>query len=85
MSQRKIGDKVKVSSYNDNENYDDFRNKVLIITHVTTSTDNDIRYSKEMGGSLYDFEDEDGNEIPCALYDYELERIWIMTQTEIKN
>lgn len=30
----KIGDKVKVSPSNDNDNYDDFRDKVLIVTHA---------------------------------------------------
>ena len=71
----KIGDKVKVSSYNDNENYDDFRNKVLIITHVATSTQEHQGFDEGIGGdeALYDFKDEDGNEIPCSLYDYELE------------
>ena len=68
------GDKVKVSSYNDNENYDDFRNKVLIITHVATSREEHQGYDEGVSpDALYDFEDEDGNEIPCSLYDYELE------------
>ena len=70
----KIGDKVKVSSYNDNENYEDFKDKVLIITHVATSTDDHPGYDESIQGeSLYDFKDEDGNEISCSLYDYELE------------
>jgi len=70
----KIGDKVKVSSDNDNENYDEFRNKVLIITHVTTSAQEHQAFDEGLSGQgLYDFKDEDGNDIPCSLYDYELE------------
>lgn len=34
---KSIGQRVKVSPENDNENYDSFRNKVLIITHVAKS------------------------------------------------
>ncbi len=69
-----IGNKVKVSSYNDNENYNDFRNKVLIITHVTTSAQEHQAFDEGLRGQgLYDFKDEDGNEIPYSLYDYELE------------
>ena len=70
----KIGDKVKVSSYNDNENYDDFRDKVLIITHVATSTKDHPGYDEGVSpDALYDFKDENGNNIPLSLYDYELE------------
>jgi len=70
----KIGDKVKVSSENDNENYDDFRNKVLIITHIATSTQEHPGYDEGVSpDALYDFKAEDGNEIPFSLYDYELE------------
>ena len=30
-----IGDKVKVNTHNDNENYNDFRDKILVITHTS--------------------------------------------------
>jgi len=75
MTERKIGDKVKVSSYNDNENYNDFRNKVLIITHIATSTKDHVGYDEGIGNNeaLFDFKDEDGNQIPFSLYEYELE------------
>jgi len=72
----KIGDKVKVSQDNDNDNYDSFRNKVLIITNVTTSAEEHQAFDDGLRGQgLYDFKDEDGNEIPCSLYDYELEKV----------
>jgi len=69
----KVDDKVKVSNDNDNENYDEFRDKVLIITHA------------DVGGVGYDmavypqqlmcFETVEGEEIPFSLYEYEIESI----------
>lgn len=70
----KIGDKVKVAHFNDNENYNAFRNKVLIIDGVTRNTDEHFGYDEGMGDEyLYNLTDLDGNLINCALYDYELE------------
>lgn len=73
MGMYKIGQRVKVSNENDNENYDSFRDKVLIITNA------------EVGGrgyddgmlpqKLMDFKTEDGDEIPFSLYEYEIEII----------
>ncbi len=72
----KIGDYVMVASDNDNENYDGFRDKTLIITHVATSTKDHPGYDDIMEGMpLYDLKDEEGNEIPCSLYEYELEGV----------
>lgn len=69
----KIGDKVKVSPSNDNDNYDDFRDKVLIVTHA------------EVGGRGYDnglypeqlmcFKTEDGEDVPFSLYEYEIVKL----------
>ena len=69
----KVGQKVKVSNENDNDNYDSFRDKVLIITHA------------EVGGSGYDnpmypeklmcFKTEAGEEVPFSLYEYEVEAV----------
>ena len=69
----KVGQKVKVSNKNDNDNYDSFRDKVLIITHA------------EVGGSGYDnsmypeklmcFKTEDGEEVPFSLYEYEVKAV----------
>lgn len=70
---RKIGSKAKVSKENDNDNYNDFRNKVLIITHVARNTKEHPGYDTSMNGmALYDFKDKHGNEIPFSLYEYEL-------------
>ena len=67
----KVGDKVKVSSENDNNSYNEFREKTLVITDA------------EVGGVAYDmavypqklmcFETIDGEEIPFSLYEYEIE------------
>lgn len=73
MSKYKVGSKVKVSPENDNESYDKFRNKVLIVTHVATNEKQHPGFDSGMKGeALYDFEDEAGEEIPCSLYDYEI-------------
>lgn len=71
----RIGTKVMVASNNDNENYDDFRGKVLIITGISTSTKDHPGYDEGMKGMpLYDLKTEDGEEINCCLYEYELEK-----------
>ena len=68
----KIGDKVKVSKNNDNENYNDFRDKVLIITHADNKG---LGYDPGMyPQGLYSFETENGEEVGFSLYDYELQR-----------
>ena len=72
----KIGDKVKVSSDNDNDCYDEFRNKTLIITHVAHDISEHPGYDSGVSPAcLYDLKDESGNEIYCSLYDYELEAV----------
>ena len=68
-----VGQKVKISSSNDNENYDSFRGEVLVIV------------DSEVGGRGYDdsmypqrlmsFETEEGEEVPFSLYEYEVESI----------
>lgn len=70
-----VGDRVKISEYNDNENYNEFRGKLLIITHVATNQDEHPGYDDSMGGEgLYELMvDETGEEVPFSLYDYELE------------
>ena len=65
----KVGDKVKIASDNDNENYDKFRGKTLIVTHVAKNTDEHRGYDDSMEGmALYDFRG-----VPFSLYEYELE------------
>lgn len=67
-----IGDRVKVSSEEDNENYDSFRNKVLIVDHVATNKNEHPGYDSGVGGGLYDFRTEDGKYVNFSLYAYEL-------------
>ncbi len=68
-----LGDKVRVSSENDNEGYDDFRNEILIITYVATSRDEHFGFDEGVGQALYELETLDGKPIGSSLYDYELE------------
>jgi hypothetical protein len=71
-----IGDKVKIAIDNDNENYDSFRDKILIIESVATNKDEHCYYDESMNGMpLYEFKDKDGNDIPFALYEYEIEGV----------
>ncbi|ALA07305.1 hypothetical protein SECTIM467_181 [Brevibacillus phage SecTim467] len=69
-----IGDRVRVSSENDNKNYDSFRDKVLIVTDVASSREEHQGYDDSADGmALYSFETEDGEEVSCSLYEHELE------------
>jgi hypothetical protein len=72
----RIGTKVKVSSDNDNECYNSFRDKILKITHIARNTEEHPGYDNSMEGmALYDLKEaKTGKEIPCSLYEYELER-----------
>jgi len=70
----RIGDKVKVSSENDNDNYDSFRDKVLIVENIATSENDTCAYDSSMNGmQLMDFTTEQGEEVPFSLYEYEVE------------
>lgn len=72
----KKGQKVKVKRDNDNETYDSFRDKILIVSGVFKNDKDHPGY--DMGlfpERLYEFVDEEGNDIPFALYEYELEKI----------
>jgi hypothetical protein len=74
MKNNLIGKKVKVIS--DNEYYDSFRKKTLVITHVAYSTEDHPGYDDSIPGeALCDFKDLKGNTIPCSLYEYEFELI----------
>ena len=65
----KVGDKVKVAASCDNDSYDSFRGKPLVVNHVARAQHEHPGYDSGIGEALYSF---DG--IPCSLYDYELER-----------
>ena len=67
----KIGQKVKIAAENDNENYDDFREKVLIITHAEVGG---LGYDSDMHPQkLMCFKTEEGDDVPFSLYEYEVE------------
>ena len=69
----KIGDKCKVNPTNDNDNYDSFRKKILIVTHVAKNVNEHPGYDDSVfPDKLYDLKTQDGSLINCSLYDYEL-------------
>lgn len=62
-----LNKKVRVTS--DNENYDSFRDKTLVITHVAYNTDQHPGYDSSCEGqALCDFKTEDGEQINSSLY-----------------
>ena len=70
----KIGDRVMVAEDNDNEGYDGFRGKVLIVANIYTNTEEHKGYDNSMEGmQLLEFITEDGQEVDSALYEYEIE------------
>lgn len=73
MEHFKLNQKVKVSPENDNENYDSFRDKILIITNVAKNEQDHPGYDNSVYPDyLYDLKTKDGEEVNCSLYDYEL-------------
>lgn len=70
----KIGDKLKISSDNDNENYDEYRDEILVVSSFSTSINDHPGYDESMDGmALYDLELLNGEYFPFSLYEYELE------------
>ena len=69
----KTGDKVRVREESETENYDSFKNKVLIITHIARGIQDYKFYDESMNGmQLMDFKTLDGKDINCSLYEYEI-------------
>ena len=78
MKKNLLGRKAKVVS--DNENYDSFRDKTLVITHVAYSTDEHPGYDSACEGqALCDFKTTDGEQIHNSLYEYEFEIVRSLT------
>ena len=67
-----VGDIVRINPEIDNQNYNDFKNKDLVIINVATSEKDHPGYDTSIGGGLYDLETSDGQDVPFSLYDYEL-------------
>jgi len=73
MKHFKLGQKVKVNPSNDNDNYDSFRNKTLVITNVAKDRTGHPGYDESASPDyLYDLETLGGESVHCSLYDYEL-------------
>lgn len=73
MAHFKLGDRVKVNPSNDNENYNSFKDKILIVTHVARNEKEHPGYDSSVSPDyLYDLETIDGESVNCSLYDYEL-------------
>jgi len=74
MKHFKLNQRVRVNSQNDNENYESFKDEVLIITNVARNKEEHQGYDDSLKGEyLYDLETETGKEVNCSLYDYELQ------------
>jgi hypothetical protein len=76
MKHFRVGQKVKVARGNDNSGYNSFRDKALIVTHITKKGEH-IAYDEGMYPEwLYDLKDaKTGKSVGSALYDYELEDV----------
>lgn len=69
-----LGKKVRIIS--DNENYSEFKDKDLIITHVAYSEDRHPGYDTSLKGqALCDLKTTTGEQVPFSLYEYELKLI----------
>lgn len=70
----KVGKHAKIRKDNDNENYNDYRDKTLLITHVAHNTDEHPGYDSSLKGeALCDFKVEETDEdVPFSLYEYEI-------------
>jgi len=73
MKHFRLNQRVKVAPDNDNESYDSFRDDILIITHVAKDKSQHPGYDESVSPEyLYDLKKENGEQIHCSLYDYEL-------------
>ena len=63
-----IGDRIKIIS--ENENYDEYRDKIWIVEDIATSIEDHPGYDATVGGDLISCED-----LPDSLYEYEFEEV----------
>jgi len=73
MKKNLLNRKVKITS--DNENYTEYMDKTLVITHVAYSTADHPGYDLLVGEALCDFKTIDGKDVPFSLYEYEFKLI----------
>lgn len=64
----KVGDKIKISPDNDNENYKRWRGKILTVTHIARSREEHGGYDEGVGGALVSCKN-----FPFSLYEYEFD------------
>lgn len=69
----KVGKHAKIRKDNDNENYEKFRGKELVITNVAYNTTQHPGYDSGLEGqALCDFKvAETDEDVPFSLYEYE--------------
>lgn len=76
MKHFKIGQLVRINPENDNENYDAYRGKDLLISYISKNSSEHPLYDQSMSPDyLYDLEIEENGrlkDVPFLLYDYEL-------------
>ena len=70
----KKGEKLRVARDNDNDGYNSFRNEVLKVVSVATSTKEHPGFDEGVGQALYDVETVGGKQVNVSLYEYELEK-----------
>ena len=71
----KVGDKVMIARDNDNDGYDKYRNKTMIITDAYYSEEDCFAYDNSMNGmGLFGLELLNGDSVDCMLYEYEIRK-----------
>ena len=71
----KVGDKVMIAWDNDNDGYDKYRNKTMIITDAYYSEEYCFAYDNSMNGmGLFRLELLNGDSVDCMLYEYEIRK-----------
>ena len=74
-SNYKVGDKVMIAWNNDNDGYEEYRNKTMIITDAYYSEEYCFAYDKSMNGmGLFRLELLNGDSVDCMLYEYEIRK-----------
>lgn len=68
------GDRVMIVRDNDNENYDEFRDMVLVVVNAETGGNgyDECMYPEKLMDLIVE---ETGEDLPFSLYEYEVEEI----------
>ncbi len=68
------GDRVMIARDNDNENYDEFRDMVLVVVNAETGGNgyDESMYPEKLMDLIVE---ETGEDLPFSLYEYEVEEI----------